>query len=603
VTRAPTGQLRDLVGRLEALADRRVATRPRSASASARATQLRDHLRGHVRVRANSLDAPLLVLILGPTGAGKSTLFNTLAGRAASATGVLRPTTRVAVVLMHPGDREALLDGTLASVAADRLQLVEDDTIAPGVALVDAPDIDSIEHTNRELADHLVESADLCLFVTTAIRYADRVPWTVLERVRERGLPLIVVINRMPADEADRREILTDIERLFVDAGLLDTMDSRRDARIELVGVTEGDIEPATESLRHAAIAPIADRIQQLRQDREARVELAARALAGSLAGLGQLVDTIADDCEHEAIDVDALLRTADHHYERELIGLRDELGRGTFLREEALRHWQRFVGADQITRFFSQGIGRIRGAISAIIRPAEAPVAEVRAATTEDLLGVARLHGAEAARRTATSWAEDSTVATAIADDPGLWSTSVDFDDRLHTRLDTWIDGIAADIQATGRPKQLLARGASIGVNAIGTGVVLGTFIHTGGLTGAEVGVAAATAFLNQKLLSALFGEAAMAELIGHARSRLDEALAATFAEEVARFERLVPGSGQLTDLAADLRQAAVDTRNLPSGLPADLRAVLAARTQSAGTPAGLPGEAEPRPLVDRSP
>jgi energy-coupling factor transporter ATP-binding protein EcfA2 len=597
VTEAAVGQLRDLVGRLEALADRRLASRPASASANARATQLTDHLRGHVRVRANSLDAPLIVLVLGPTGAGKSTLFNTLAGRAASATGVLRPTTRLAVVLMHPGDRAALLDGALARVGADRLQLVEDDAIAPGVALVDAPDIDSIEHTNRELADHLVESADLCLFVTTAIRYADRVPWTVLGRARERGLPLIGLVNRMPTDEADRRAILTDIERLFVDAGLIDTMASGRDARIELVGVNEGDIELATESLRHAAIAPIAERIEQLRRDREARVELAARALAGSLAGLGQLLDTIADDCEHEAIDVDALLRTANHQYERELISLRDELGRGTFLREEALRHWQRFVGADQITRFFSQGIGRVRGALAAILRPAHAPVAEIRAATTEDLLAVARLHAAEAARRTSTGWVEDHAVATAIADDPGLWSTSIDFDDRLRARLDTWMDGIAADIEATGRPKHLLAKGASIGVNVIGTGVVLGTFFHTGGLTGAEVGVAAGTAFLNQKLLSALFGEAAMAELIAHARNRLDEALAATFAEELARFERLVLGSGQLTGLAADLRQAAADTRNLPSGLPADLRTLLAA-----GVPGANPGEDESRPRVDRS-
>ena len=597
MTEAAVGQLRDLVGRLEALADRRLASRPASASANARATQLTDHLRGHVRVRANSLDAPLIVLVLGPTGAGKSTLFNTLAGRAASATGVLRPTTRLAVVLMHPGDRAALLDGALARVGADRLQLVEDDAIAPGVALVDAPDIDSIEHTNRELADHLVESADLCLFVTTAIRYADRVPWTVLGRARERGLPLIGLVNRMPTDEADRRAILTDIERLFVDAGLINTMASGRDARIELVGVNEGDIELATESLRHAAIAPIAERIEQLRRDREARVELAARALAGSLAGLGQLLDTIADDCEHEAIDVDALLRTANHQYERELISLRDELGRGTFLREEALRHWQRFVGADQITRFFSQGIGRVRGALAAILRPAHAPVAEIRAATTEDLLAVARLHAAEAARRTSTGWVEDHAVATAIADDPGLWSTSIDFDDRLRARLDTWMDGIAADIEATGRPKHLLAKGASIGVNVIGTGVVLGTFIHTGGLTGAEVGVAAGTAFLNQKLLSALFGEAAMAELIAHARNRLDEALAATFAEELARFERLVLGSGQLTGLAADLRQAAADTRNLPSGLPADLRTLLAA-----GVPGANPGEDESRPRVDRS-
>ena len=74
-------------------------------------TRLRDHLAGHVRVRARSLDAPLVVLLLGPTGAGKSTLFNTLAGRPASPTGVLRPTTRTAIVLAHPDDVAALRDG------------------------------------------------------------------------------------------------------------------------------------------------------------------------------------------------------------------------------------------------------------------------------------------------------------------------------------------------------------------------------------------------------------------------------------------------------------------------------------------------------------
>ena len=63
-----------------------------------------------------------------------------------------------------------------------------------------------------------------------------------------------------------------------------------------------------------------------------------------------------------------------------------------------------------------------------------------------------------------------------------------------------------------------MLARGASVGVNVLGTGVMLATFLHTGGLTGAEVGIAAATAFLNQKLLTALFGEAAMVEMIPHA-------------------------------------------------------------------------------------
>jgi energy-coupling factor transporter ATP-binding protein EcfA2 len=557
-----------------------------------RASQLRDHLRGHIRVRANSLDAPLLILVLGPTGAGKSTLFNTLAGRAASATGVLRPTTREAVVLVHSDDRAALLEGTLAGLDRERLRLVEDQAIGPGVALVDAPDLDSIEHANREMADHLIEAADLCLFVTTAGRYADLVPWVVLARVRARGLPLIVVVNRIPPGEVERGELLADVERLFVEAGLAEAVATGRsrepgaaappEARVELVAVVEGDVEPATEALRPAAITPIKERIEELQRDRTARIELAATALSRSLAGLGPLLDRIADDCEHEAIDVDALHRVANHHYERELVSLREELGRGSFLREEALRHWQRFVGADQITRFFSHGIGRIRGAIAALVRPAQAPVSEVRAATTDDLLAVAHMHAAEAARRTATAWADEPAIDAVISEDPTLWRSSTGFDERMRQSLDGWIEGIAADIQATGRPKRLLAQGASIGINAIGTGVMLGTFIHTGGLTGTEVGVAAATAFLNQKLLSALFGEAAMVELIGSARRRLDELLAASFAEELARFHGLVPDSGQLTDLAVDLRAAAAELRDLPAGLPHELRAVMAAPAAS---------------------
>jgi energy-coupling factor transporter ATP-binding protein EcfA2 len=573
VTDAAPPPLRDLVGRLQELADRRLATRPRAEAARTRASQLADHLAGHVRIRANSLEAPLLVLLLGPTGAGKSTIFNTIAGRAASPTGVLRPTTRVGVVLLHPRDRVSLLEGTLAGVPIEKLRLVEDATIAPGLALVDAPDIDSIEHANRELADRLVEAADLCLFVTTATRYADRIPWAVLGRVRQRGLPLIVIANRMPDDAADQREILNDIERLLETAGLADarassvlgTPDDHGVVKAAVVAVREGDIDPSGEELHRAAIASVTDEIARLREDVGARRSLAARALAGSLAGLYELLGRIADDAEHEAIDVEALRRTSVQAYETNLAELRQELGRGTFLREEALRHWQAFVGADQMTRFFSDGIGRLRGAIAAIFRPAAAPVAAIRAATTEDLLAVARLQAAEAARRTATSWSEEPTIGPEVADDPELWGPSPDFDSRLRARLDAWIDGIAVEIQTYGRSKRLLARGASIGVNVLGTGVMLASFVHTGGLTGAEVGVAAATAFLNQKLLSALFGEAAMVELVATARRRLDAALATTFDEERARFDRLLPESGELTEIAHDLRAAAEEVRSLP--------------------------------------
>lgn len=549
-------ELRALVERLTRLAERRLALGPSTEAGRTRAVQLRDHAAGHLRVRAASLDAPLLVLLLGPTGAGKSSLFNALAGRAASRTGVLRPTTRTAIALAHPDDLAILREGALAGFGPDRLEALADPSLPPGLALVDAPDVDSIEHANRELADQLVEAADLTIFVTTATRYADRVPWTVLGRVRERGLPIVVVVNRLPPAGDDRTVVLDDVRRLFADAGF--------SSDLEVTGIAEGALDSDADALDAASVAPIRSRIDGLRADAEGRRRLATEALAGSVAGVGPLVSRVADDVAHEQIDVAALRRTVTADHERELAALRADLARGTFLRDEALRHWQRYVGADDVTRLFSRGIGAIRGAIAAVFRPTTAPVVEVREATTDDLITVVRQHAAEAARRTATAWADEPRVATTIGERSDLWDVSAGFDDLLRTRLEGWIASIGEDIAATGEGKRKLARGASIGVNALGVGVMLATFIHTAGLTGTEVGVAAATAFLNQKLLGALFGEAAMVELISRARSRLDAALEETFAAERERFEALVPATEDLEELATELRAVADEIRTI---------------------------------------
>ena len=183
-------------------------------------------------------------------------------------TGVLRPTTRVAVVLVHPDDREALVEGAFAAVPPDQLRFVEDATVEPGLAVVDAPDIDSLEHANRVLADRLVEAADLCCFVTTATRYADRVPWAVLSRVEERGLPLLVVVNRMPPDPADRSQILDDIRRLVAEAGLNDLLAATSDGPPRgLIAVREGALAKDGMSLQTHTIEPLDDEIARLRAD------------------------------------------------------------------------------------------------------------------------------------------------------------------------------------------------------------------------------------------------------------------------------------------------------------------------------------------------
>src|SRR2546429_3705495 len=93
-------------------------------------------------------------------------------------------------------------------------------TASAGLAIVDAPDLDSVERANRVIADALVEAADLGIFVTSATRYADRVPFDVVQRIAARGLPLLIVGNRMPPDESEQRVVLDDLRRVLKDTAL-----------------------------------------------------------------------------------------------------------------------------------------------------------------------------------------------------------------------------------------------------------------------------------------------------------------------------------------------------------------------------------------------
>lgn len=520
-----------------------------------RADELRQHTRGYLLPRVRDLDAPLVIVLLGPTGSGKSTLFNTIAGAPVSRTGVLRPTTRHAVVVATAADARAAVDeGPLATIPHDRLE-VRDEGARPGVVIVDAPDVDSVEHDNRALADTLLELADLCVFVTTATRYADRVPWDVLARAEQRRLPLVVVVNRLPPGE-DATAVLTDVHRL---------LDRTTLAALDVLAVPEGALNGTGRALERDAVEPLLSRIVELSRDRVKRRELAARALAGAVAGLAPLAQAIATDLDHDAVETDALRRTLAADYADETRQLRERLTGGTVLREEVIRHWHSFVGADQVTRLFSSGIGRVRGTVLAAIRGTPpAPVAVVQQGAADDVAALVVAHAAEAARRTAAHWASDARGAAVIASDAALWAASPDLAARTRTAVDDWVRSIAADVATAGADRRGVARVASVGVNAGAVTIMLATFAHTGGITGAEVGIAAATAFLNQKLLNAIFGEAAVQGMIDRARERLTAAIDDLLADERARFEARVPDGAELRTLGAELR-AAVDLPVLP--------------------------------------
>jgi energy-coupling factor transporter ATP-binding protein EcfA2 len=559
-----TSELVTQCDRLSALAGRRLALATANPAAEARARQLRGHLDGFVRPRVADIDAPLLVLILGPTGAGKSSLLNTIAGAEVSKAGVLRPTTKDAVVYASESDAQRILaSGRLAAIARHRLRLAAAPAGVDGVAVIDAPDIDSVERDNRELADVLVEISDLCVFVTTATRYADLVPWEVLRRVRERGLPLVVVLNRVPAEEQDRAAVVADARRLFAEAGAGRARAGRTSRQLaqeamELIAIDEGDVDPSVSGLARDKARPLLDRIARLAAEADERRAVATQALAGALRGLAPLAHSIADDLEHEAIDADALRRIAASMYSEELASLTRALQGGLILRAEVLRRWNEFVGADQVARFISSGIGRLRAMLLTAFRgTTAAPVTVVEAEMTSTLEALALRHATDAARRTAIAWSDRAQAAELIARNPPLWSASERFGAAVREGLGAWMRTIVDDVRSHAGRKRAVAQVAALGVNVVSVAVMLGVFAYTAGLTGAEVGIAAGTAVLNQKLLEAVFGERAMSELIARARERLEALLTSLFDGERGRFEALVPPPGNLRELAAELRAA----------------------------------------------
>jgi energy-coupling factor transporter ATP-binding protein EcfA2 len=541
---------------IASLADRRAALvrEDDAGGAKERSRQLHDHVHAYVLPRVRALESPLLVVLLGPTGAGKSTLMNTLARATVSPTGILRPTTREAVLLATDADASVLRRGALAGIDAGQIVRAPATTASAGMAIVDAPDLDSVERANRVIADALVEAADLGIFVTSAIRYADKVPFDVVQRIAARGLPLLIVVNRMPAEASDQRVVVEDLRRVLKDTALRGI----DDARVQIVGVAEGRLDPSGERLELDAAAPVLERVDELARDRERRLALARRALEGALAGLDPLLSSVAADVERAAAEGEALRAITAKSYDAEVAALFDELRGGTFLRTEVLRHWESYVKADQITRFFSRGLGRIRGTILAAIRGMpEAPVGVVEKEVTSDVVAVAVSRAGEAARRVASEWSTRAGPADHLARDSSLWSASPDLAERIRPRLHDWVAIIATDVQARGAGKRDLAFGVSLGVNALAVAAMIGVFAHTAGVTGTEIGIVAATGFLNQKLLQAIFGEAAMREMIANARERLEALLRDEFSKERRRYDRLTAEPAELRALAEGLRAA----------------------------------------------
>ncbi len=142
------------------------------------------------QAEALDMDRPLLVIMLmGGTGVGKSTLLNALAGGPIAQTSYTRPTTRDPVVYYHEAIKPDRLDPALRTC---RLAPHDRPALEHKI-IVDTPDLDSNDLTNRERLSQLLPAADIVLYVGSQEKYHDKLGWELfLQQRRRRAFAFIL---------------------------------------------------------------------------------------------------------------------------------------------------------------------------------------------------------------------------------------------------------------------------------------------------------------------------------------------------------------------------------------------------------------------------
>jgi len=519
----------------------------------------------YIMPRLATIDAPLLAVVGGSTGAGKSTLVNSLVGRQVSAPGVIRPTTRAPVLVHHSEDArwftdDRILPGLARSTGASKdsrsLQLVTEDSIPPGLALLDAPDIDSVVVENRQLATQLLAAADLWLFVTSAARYADAVPWSFLRAAAARSAAVAVVLDRVPPRAMT--EVPPHLGHLMSERGLGDS---------PLFAVPETTVD--SEGLLPAsAIQPIRGWLAALAADQASRAKVVHQTLDGAIAALAAKAPALAESIDEQLEVIEQLRAEADRSYSEAVRTVGVQTADGTLLRGEVLARWHEFVGTGEFFRALEQKVSWLRDRLMAALRGEPPGAGNLKVAVESGLESLLREEAAAAAERAEASWQANAAGRALIeSGDIDLSRSSPDFDRRATRAVRDWQGAVLDLVADEGMTKRSRARFYALGINGIGVALMIVVFAHTGGLVGAEIGVAGGTAVLAQRILEAVFGDQAIRRLAQTAKDDLDARVQALLADELVRYHKILDGLAVDSEHSERLRAAAAAVESAREG------------------------------------
>ena len=559
---------------------------------AAMARQLDDY----ILPRSASVDNPLTIVVGGSTGAGKSTLVNTLLGEPLTQSGAIRPTTRHPVLLYRAEDEAALsperflptlprtrtsgmnagsqaLPGLDPKIARALIPITTS-ALPQGIALIDAPDIDSVSEENRTLAKELLSAADLWLFVTTANRYADAVPWELLHEAAARSIAIAVVLNRVP--EGDEEAIENDLRRMLDEAGI---------HAVLIHTVTE---QPRDESgmLAPVSLAPLTLWIRELGADAPARAAIARQTLAGAVETLAGNLQVLAAEQARQQAAHQSLATIVAEEYEDALTTIDGALSDGSLLRGEVLSRWHDFVGTGDFFRSLDSTIGRLRDRVSSALRGQPAAAQKVEDALESGIHAVVLDAAARASENTRTRWRAsragrsllarlDAPQATSAvpeqnAEAKGEVQSAEDiFSAAVAEQIRLWQGSVLEMIREEGADKRKRARFLSLGVNATAVMLMVAAFSLTGGITGIEAGIAGGSGVVGTKLLESIFGEDAVRRMATRARTDLLERMADLLTEHAQPFTVVLEETDPQAD-AEEIHRAAEQVQAIAAEMSA---------------------------------
>lgn len=477
--------------------------------------------------RLENLNAPLLAVVGGSTGAGKSTLVNSLLEQNLSSSSAIRPTTRIPVLICHPTEQEWFSNNRVLpslqriktsgsedkpeASGNNRLWLRSSEAVPKGMALLDAPDIDSISQENRELAGQLLNAADLWIFVTTANRYADALPWDLLVEAGARDITVCVVLNRVPENAVS--EIVPDLSRMLDEKNL----DSSRLHVIPEVALDDQGRIP-TQNL-----GSLSKWLSSVANDSQERQRIAAQTLDGALKKTAADVNELLAEISGQQVQLHELLQTTEQRFGSAFEQCNEALRDGGLLRGEILMRWQDFVGAGELLRGIEGTVGRVRDRIGSFFTGKPPTERRVEQAIEVGLHTILVAEVSQACRDIERTW-KNTPLGSALFEQLPSTAPANDLDTEAASVIRAWQQDVLEMIRAEGAGKRKTARLAAFGVNGLAVVLMVLVFASTAGLTGIELGIAGGSAVVGQKLLEAVFGEDAVRRMTARARNMLED-------------------------------------------------------------------------------